>query len=320
MRKVRHRQPAYSKIRLSVRRAPENARGPHCRNNCNTVNSGSARYCKHCGNKLFRGSTVKICPRCNHTVNGDAYICERCGFEFVAMRPVVQNIPQLPQNAGGSAENRKPNKKELRKQQAAQQQTYYAPPAQPVYAQPQQTVYLPAAAASTVGSEKKSEARVRTWGAIIMILSLAFLYAFVGYPAIMPQNLLGGESSDIIPWKEEISVRRDQLLWSFADKFQFSQKLFRRRVDARILAALFAISGVAMFLFGLIKLCTGKGSKKASKWCLFVFVLGVVVVGLIALIGKIDMDFSTRLKKACSAKTAISTAAGRSGLLPHSSF
>ena len=85
-------------------------------NNCNTVNSGSARYCKHCGNKLFRGSTVKICPRCNHTVNGDAYICERCGFEFVAMRPVVQNIPQLPQNAGGSAENRKPNKKELRKQ------------------------------------------------------------------------------------------------------------------------------------------------------------------------------------------------------------
>ena len=162
-------------------------------NNCNTVNSGSARYCKHCGNKLFRGSTVKICPRCNHTVNGDAYICERCGFEFVAMRPVVQNIPQLPQNAGGSAENRKPNKKELRKQQAAQQQTYYASPAQPVYAQPQQTVYLPAAAASTVGSEKKSAARVRTWGAIIMILSLAFLYAFVGYPAIMPQNLLGGE-------------------------------------------------------------------------------------------------------------------------------
>ena len=266
-------------------------------NNCNTVNSGSARYCKHCGNKLFRGSTVKICPRCNHTVNGDAYICERCGFEFVAMRPVVQNIPQLPQNAGGSAENRKPNKKELRKQQAAQQQTYYAPPAQPVYAQPQQTVYLPAAAASTVGSEKKYEARVRTWGAIIMLLSLAFLYAFVGYPAIMPQNLLGGEMLGYYSVEGGNFSTAGQLLWSFADNFNSLKSFSVGEWTLGILAALFAISGVAMFLFGLIKLCTGKGSKKASKWCLFVFVLGVVVVGLIALIGKIDMGLFNTVEK-----------------------
>lgn len=243
-------------------------------NNCNTVNSGSARYCKHCGNKLFRGSTVKICPRCNHTVNGDAYICERCGFEFVAMRPVVQNIPQLPQNAGGSAENRKPNKKELRKQQAAQQQTYYAPPAQPVYAQPQQTVYLPAAAASTVGSEKKSEARVRTWGAIIMILSLAFLYAFVGYPAIMPQNLLGGEMLGYYSVEGGNFSTAGQLLWSFADNFNSLKSFSVGEWTLGILAALFAISGSCNVFFRSNQTLHGQRLQKSEQMVSFRFRAG----------------------------------------------
>ena len=43
MRKVRHRQPAYSKILLSVRRAPENARGPHC---LQQLQHGQQRLCK----------------------------------------------------------------------------------------------------------------------------------------------------------------------------------------------------------------------------------------------------------------------------------
>ena len=43
MRKVRHRQPAYSKILLSVRRAPENARGPHC---LQQLQRGQQRLCK----------------------------------------------------------------------------------------------------------------------------------------------------------------------------------------------------------------------------------------------------------------------------------
>lgn len=258
-------------------------------NNCNTVNSGSARYCKHCGNKLFRGSTVKICPRCNHTVNGDAYICERCGFEFVAMRPVVQNIPQLPQNAGGSAEGRKATKKELRKQQTAQQ-TYYAPPVQPVYGQPQQAVYLPAAAAQTVGAEKKSSARVRAWGAVIILLSLAFLYAFVGYPAILPQKLVGGEMLGYFSVGGDFTTA-GQLIWRFVDNIGNLKLFSAGEWTLGALALLFVLSGLAMFLFGLVKLCTGKGTKKASKWCMFVFSLGVIVVGLLALITKINVSF-----------------------------
>lgn len=176
-------------------------------NNCNTVNSGSARYCKHCGNKLFRGSTVKICPRCNHTVNGDAYICERCGFEFVAMRPVVQNIPQLPQNAGGSAEGRKPTKKELRKQQTAQQ-TYYAPPVQPVYGQPQQAVYLPAAAAQTVAPKKRA-ARASGHGAqSLCFCRWLFCTPLWAIPRYCRKSL-SEEKCWVISPSEEISRRQD---------------------------------------------------------------------------------------------------------------
>ena len=130
-----------------------------------------------------------------------------------------------------------------------------------------------------------------------MILSLAFLYAFVGYPAIMPQNLLGGEMLGYYSVGGGNFSTAGQLLWSFADNFNSLKSFSVGEWTLGILAALFAISGVAMFLFGLIKLCTGKGSKKASKWCLFVFVLGVVVVGLIALIDKIDMGLFNTVEK-----------------------
>lgn len=270
-------------------------------NNCNTVNSGSARYCKHCGNKLFRGSTVKICPRCNHTVNGDAYICERCGFEFVAMRPMVQNIPQLPQNAGGqTVENHKFNKKELRRQQSQpSQQTYYAPP------QPQQVVYLPAAAtqsatdmsqgrrswgAESASSFAVSSGRVRVWGVIIMIFALAFLYAFVGYPDIMPKNLLGNKFLSYFSFGEGFMTAGEHLWFMFENISNMS--LFRiGDWVLGVLAVLFIISAVAMFLFGLIKLCSGKGSKKASGWSMFIFALGIIVVGLLALITKVNVSF-----------------------------
>lgn len=203
-------------------------------NNCNTVNSGSARYCKHCGNKLFRGSTVKICPRCNHTVNGDAYICERCGFEFVAMRPVVQNIPQLPQNAGGSAENRKPQQKRTEKTAGG---------AAADLLRSSRSARLRTAAAdgisarggsldSRLGKEVRSKSEDLGCNHHDFV-GLAFLYAFVGYPAIMPQNLAWRRNARILFRGRRKFQYGGTAVVELCGQFQFSQKLFRRRVDAR---------------------------------------------------------------------------------------
>ena len=82
-----------------------------------------------------------------------------------------------------------------------------------------------------------------------------------------------------------------QLLWSFAENIASPKGFSVGEWTLGALALLFVVSGLAMFLFGLVKLCSGKGSKKASKWSLFMFGLGVVIAGLVALLTEIDVSF-----------------------------
>ena len=86
-------------------------------------------------------------------------------------------------------------------------------------------------------------------------------------------------------------------MWSFADNFNSLKSFSVGEWTLGILAALFAISGVAMFFVRSNQTLHGQRLQKASKWCLFVFVLGVVVVGLIALIGKIDIGLFNTVEK-----------------------
>ncbi len=44
---------------------------------CRTRNSGSSRFCSHCGSTL-----LNVCPECGQSVAGDAKFCPHCGHDM----------------------------------------------------------------------------------------------------------------------------------------------------------------------------------------------------------------------------------------------
>lgn len=126
---------------------------------------------------------------------------------------------------------------------------------------------------------KTKSNKVRIFGGIIAFLSLLFVYFFLGVKKIFPVALYGTKMFGMIGSEGTFLSAFDILRVAFGKGF--GGLLVGERV-LTVLSLLFLLTAVGTLALGIVKICTGKQSKRAFRWCRFVFILGVVVVGVLA--------------------------------------
>lgn len=243
-------------------RVPEEAVVCH---KCQTRNSGLANFCRNCGTTLRVGAQTKICPRCNREVDTKDNVCS-CGYSFVTLQqtaPQVQSAEKQPVNLV------KENKKQS---QIDSKQTSRNEVAKPIY--------------------RKGGGRAIAFFALIFALLFAWLFfapAEISLGGKSYTMRLGLEKFDggVIVGEKGYGFGLVMMLVNIVKQVisgaSISTALGSNSISMIVLlafVALFTICACLHLLICIIRIFSGKRSKRANGLYLLLAILSTLFVAL----------------------------------------
>jgi hypothetical protein len=228
---------------------------------CKRINSSLANFCLSCGTPLKVGGESKICPRCGKEVVADQTVCN-CGYRFGPIRQVNPSREAVDPRTGAG---------------------------------------YPAAATTAVEDVKPaSKAAGRVMAAIAAVLALVIAYVYYsttgflsgeGFIYNIQSNLFGGDIFGILSlYKGGCIVMPTSLSEYLVVGIQSLNTLTIGNWIALGFVALCAAVLVAYFVVNIVRIFSGKRSKRANIILLIVAILSTLLTILVLL------DSETRLQ------------------------
>lgn len=253
---------------------------------CHTHNSPMANFCRNCGTALKVGSETKICPRCGKEVSGDTAICQ-CGYSFVTYQqtlPFTEAVDSSElRESGGDSHSRAEEKAEKKKAEKNRKAR---------------------------SSKPRSNKGGRGWAIVGLIFVLLFAY-LVAAPihlykgesvlaTLRPEFLANLDKSYFVSDAQSVGMYGYDMIYTLvvlvkdivSGSVGFGAAIGQQSIGFLILLVLtvvFALTALVHLIVCIVRICTGKRSKKANVYFLVMAILSTLAIGLILLFQLVSM-------------------------------
>ncbi len=239
---------------------------------CHTRNSPLANFCRNCGTPIKAGALTKICPKCGREVNAEDNVCT-CGHSFAT-------VGYVSPDAGANA----------------------APVGGVTPVAPVTTQATPQKATKSKKAKKKVKYEYKPYGKksgrAFAIVAAVFLALFV-FALVSPMRL------SFIPVSADGGVtnvggvNREYVYNKLVETVNYTINVIKNKPSDFIAAyggwtnflmlvfcALFAVTAVVQIIVVIVRIFTGRRSKKANIYMLVMAIVATIVSLLIFLLSR----------------------------------